>query len=103
MESACCFTQPRLEYCITVTANGGTAASAFAALCAGIDGGMAYFNIHTNAFAGGEIRQEEECRESGTVLRVSVSTVWGGEAGVGAGAGHICGAAASISRVLVAG
>jgi len=39
-----------------VTANGGTTASAFAALCAGIDGGRAYFNIHTSTFPGGEIR-----------------------------------------------
>ena len=39
-----------------VTANGGTTASAFAALCAGIAGGRAYFNIHTSTFPGGEIR-----------------------------------------------
>lgn len=39
-----------------VTANGGTPASAFAALRAGIDGGRAYFNIHTNTFPSGEIR-----------------------------------------------
>ena len=39
-----------------VTANGGTTATAFAALCAGIDEGKAYFNIHTSNFTGGEIR-----------------------------------------------
>jgi hypothetical protein len=39
-----------------VTANGGTAASAEAALFAGIANGMAYFNIHTSMFPGGEIR-----------------------------------------------
>jgi len=39
-----------------VTSNGGTAASAFAALAAGIAGGQAYFNIHTTSFPGGEIR-----------------------------------------------
>jgi hypothetical protein len=37
-------------------ANGGTAASAFAALEAGLDSGTAYFNIHTTVFPGGEIR-----------------------------------------------
>ena len=39
-----------------VTASGGTTASAFAALCAGIDGGKAYFNIHSSVYPGGEIR-----------------------------------------------
>jgi hypothetical protein len=39
-----------------VTANGGTAASAFAALLAGLNGGETYINIHTNMFPGGEIR-----------------------------------------------
>jgi CHRD domain len=39
-----------------ITANGGTAASAFAALLEGLDAGQAYFNIHTSAFGGGEIR-----------------------------------------------
>jgi hypothetical protein len=39
-----------------VTADGGTAASAEAALFAGIANGMAYFNIHTSMFPGGEIR-----------------------------------------------
>lgn len=39
-----------------VTANGGTAAGAIAALLGGLDSGHAYFNIHTTAFPGGEIR-----------------------------------------------
>jgi hypothetical protein len=39
-----------------ITANGGTTASAFAALLAGLNAGEAYFNIHTDAFPGGEIR-----------------------------------------------
>ncbi len=39
-----------------LAANGGTADSAFAALIAGLDAGNAYFNIHTTAFPGGEIR-----------------------------------------------
>lgn len=36
--------------------NGGTAASAEAALLAGIASGRSYFNLHTLAFPGGEIR-----------------------------------------------
>ena len=39
-----------------VTANGGTAASAEAALIAGISQGRAYLNIHSQTFPGGEIR-----------------------------------------------
>ena len=39
-----------------VTANGGTAAGAEAALAAGLAGGMAYLNIHTEFARGGEIR-----------------------------------------------
>ena len=39
-----------------VTANGGTAASAEAALLAGILAGDTYLNIHTNTSPGGEIR-----------------------------------------------
>ncbi|MSV27823.1 MAG: CHRD domain-containing protein [Bryobacterales bacterium] len=37
-------------------ANGGTAAGAEAALAAGLAAGRAYYNIHTSAFPGGEIR-----------------------------------------------
>ena len=39
-----------------ITANGGTAGAAAAALFSGIDQGRSYFNIHTNLFRGGEIR-----------------------------------------------
>src|SRR5581483_2234973 len=39
-----------------VTANGGTAASAEAALAASLAAGTAYLNIHTTQFPGGEIR-----------------------------------------------
>lgn len=39
-----------------VTANGGTVASAFAALASGLNGGMAYLNIHSTLSTGGEIR-----------------------------------------------
>ncbi|WP_309610175.1 CHRD domain-containing protein [Sphingomonas sp.] len=39
-----------------VTANGGTAAGAEAALAAAMNGGRSYLNIHTTRFPGGEIR-----------------------------------------------
>jgi len=39
-----------------VTANGGTVAGAEAALATGLEDGMAYLNIHTTAFPGGEVR-----------------------------------------------
>jgi hypothetical protein len=39
-----------------VTANGGTTATAFAALTTGIAAGRSYFNIHSSTFGGGEIR-----------------------------------------------
>jgi hypothetical protein len=39
-----------------VSAHGGTAAGAEAALFAGIDEGNAYLNVHTDLFPGGEIR-----------------------------------------------
>lgn len=39
-----------------VTNNGGTFASAEAALFAGLESGRAYLNIHTSQFGGGEIR-----------------------------------------------
>ena len=39
-----------------VTANGGSIPSARTALFNAIDNGRAYFNIHTQAFGGGEIR-----------------------------------------------
>ncbi len=39
-----------------LTASGGTTATALARLMTGIDDGAAYFNVHTSAFGGGEIR-----------------------------------------------
>lgn len=39
-----------------ISANGGTPASAEAALLAGIDAHLAYLNIHTDEYPGGEIR-----------------------------------------------
>ncbi len=39
-----------------VTANGGTAATAEAALATGLANGQAYLNIHTTQYPGGEIR-----------------------------------------------
>jgi hypothetical protein len=39
-----------------VTAEGGTVASAEAALVAGMENGQSYLNIHTTQFPGGEIR-----------------------------------------------
>lgn len=39
-----------------VTANGGTAAGAEAALFAGLNAGQAYLNLHSTAYPGGEIR-----------------------------------------------
>jgi CHRD domain len=39
-----------------VTASGGTAATALAALATGIANGRAYFNLHSTTFGGGEIR-----------------------------------------------
>lgn len=39
-----------------VTANGGTTTTAFSALLDGLSNQQAYFNIHSSAFPGGEIR-----------------------------------------------
>lgn len=39
-----------------VMANGNTIASAEMALAAGLESDMAYLNIHTTAFPGGEVR-----------------------------------------------
>ncbi|WP_150051405.1 MULTISPECIES: CHRD domain-containing protein [Methylomonas] len=39
-----------------LAANGGTADGAMAALLTGADNGLAYFNLHTSTFGGGEIR-----------------------------------------------
>lgn len=39
-----------------VTPNGGTTASAFASFLSAANSGQSYFNVHTSAFPGGEIR-----------------------------------------------
>ena len=39
-----------------VTAKGGTVSGPFNARLGGVQGGNAYFNVHTSSFAGGEIR-----------------------------------------------
>lgn len=39
-----------------LTANGGTAASARSTFVTGLNGGLAYFNVHTQSNPGGEIR-----------------------------------------------
>ena len=52
-----------------VTANGGTVASARAAFLTGLFGGKVYYNIHTAANRGGEIR--------GQLAAVPETTTWG--------------------------
>ncbi len=49
-------TDPAVYNAAFLTANGGTAAGAEAALIAGLDAGLAYANIHDATFPGGEIR-----------------------------------------------
>ena len=39
-----------------LTANGGSTANAFSTLVTGLNQGTAYFNVHSNAFPGGEVR-----------------------------------------------
>lgn len=63
-----------------VTGHGGTLASAEAALLAGLDGELAYLNIHTNLFPGGEIRGflTRDVAEPGSMalLGLAVSGLW---------------------------
>jgi hypothetical protein len=59
-----------------ITANGGTPASAEAALAAALFNGAAYFNIHTSLFQGGEIRGNlSAVPESGTVALMLIPTL----------------------------
>jgi hypothetical protein len=51
-----------------IGANGGTTATAEAALLAGMGAGQAYFNIHTNNNMGGEIRGFLVAPEPGTLV-----------------------------------
>jgi hypothetical protein len=43
-----------------LTANGGSTSNALNSLLAGLDSGMAYFNIHSSLFGGGEIRGQAD-------------------------------------------
>lgn len=61
-----------------ITANGGTTASAFTALMAGMAAGSSYLNVHTNVFPGGEIRGflvAASVPEPGTGLLMSAALV----------------------------
>jgi hypothetical protein len=51
-----------------VTANGGTAATAEAALTAAIAEGRAYWNVHSSTFPGGEIRGFLEAHDQPPVI-----------------------------------
>jgi hypothetical protein len=52
---------------------GGTPADAEAALLAGMLAGRAYFNIHTSAFPGGEIRGFLRVPEPGTLALLGLA------------------------------
>jgi hypothetical protein len=59
-----------------ITANGGTVVLAEAALAAGLESGMAYLNIHTTMFPGGEIRAFlEPVPEPGSAMLVVTALV----------------------------
>jgi hypothetical protein len=59
-----------------VTAQGGTVASARAALITGMVNGLSYFNIHTSTFGGGEIRgQLQLVPEPTTLLLLSTGVI----------------------------
>ncbi len=57
-----------------LTNHGGTAAGASAALEAGLDAGQAYFNIHTQNNAGGEIRANLQLLPAAAIPTLST---WG--------------------------
>ena len=54
-----------------VTAHGGTVAAAESALVTGLAQGMAYLNIHTSVFPGGEIRSFLVCADMSTAPSVT--------------------------------
>jgi len=56
-----------------ITANGGTTAGAAASLLAGIAAGKAYFNVHTTAFPGGEIRGFLQVPEPASLMLVALA------------------------------
>ena len=63
-----------------ITANGGTAAGAAAALIAGLDAGTVYLNIHSSTFMTGEIRGFPVVPEpaTGTLLLVALVALGAG-------------------------
>lgn len=69
-------TQPTSYNPAFVTANGGTAAGASAALMAGLDAGQAYFNIHTSSFSGGEARANLQLNVP-VVTAIPTLSTWG--------------------------
>ena len=56
-----------------VTANGGTATGAMNALLAGLANGQSYYNIHTSASPGGEIRGHFAVPEPGVTLLLAAA------------------------------
>ena len=61
-----------------LVASGGTVAGARAAFLAGLQNGLAYFNIHTLQFPGGEIRgQLQEVPEPATLLLLTTGLLGG--------------------------
>jgi hypothetical protein len=67
-------TQPTIYNPAFVTLEGGLS-QAEAALIAGIEGGMTYFNIHTTTNPGGEIRGQLE--PLGSVPEPTTLLLWG--------------------------
>ncbi|MEP7164077.1 MAG: CHRD domain-containing protein [Ferruginibacter sp.] len=61
-----------------ISANGGTTASAFAALIAALDANKAYYNIHSSTFGGGEIRGFLTTSCTGTNSSTTLSPSSGG-------------------------
>lgn len=58
-----------------LAAGGGTAAGASAHLLTNLQAGMAYVNIHTNQFPGGEIRGQLAVPEPGTLLLFAIGAL----------------------------